>query len=548
MAKQNFLDKCIAAVSPVRAVRRAAARTALEFANSGYGNYGANLTKKSMRGWMFFGGSPKEDIEDNLDVLRQRSRDAYMGIPTASAALKTMRTNVVAGGLMPSPQIDAEYLKLTNEQAEALQARILREFALWADTPVCDADRVDNFYKLQQLAFLSYLMNGDAFALLPVKGQPGQPYSLRVRLIESDRVCSPDGYDRLVPCEVKGRRVRSIVQGIETDEDGMVVAYWICNRHPLSSLTNQAGPMEWVRVEAYGISGRPNVLHIMNRERAGQRRGVPILAPVLEALKQLGRYTDAEITAAVISAMFTVFVENATVQNGTPIGEMLPPELLVDAQDQGSIELAPGAILSLNPGETVKFADPTHPNSAYDAFFDAMVKEISSALEIPPEVLEKQFTKNFSSARGSLNEFWRTCEMQRDWFSDDFCQPIYETWFAEAVALGRIQAPGFFSDPAMRKAYTDCKWNGPSRTALNPSQEVEAAVKRVDAGFSTAEEETAKLTGGDYNRNIRKRVVEAKRKREVDQIASPPHLQDGAGQTPPDHGGKEREGGTGSAK
>ena len=169
MARMNFLDRCIAAVSPVRAVKRAAARTALEFANSGYGNYGANLSKKSMRGWMYHGGSAQEDIEDNIDVLRQRSRDAYMGIPVATASLKTLRTNVVAGGLMPSPQIDAEYLKLTDEQAEALQAQILREFALWADTPVCDADRVDNFYKLQQLAFLSFLMSGDAIALLPMK-------------------------------------------------------------------------------------------------------------------------------------------------------------------------------------------------------------------------------------------------------------------------------------------------------------------------------------------------------------------------------------------
>ncbi len=544
MAKMNLLDRAIAAVSPVRAVRRAAARTALEFVNSGYGNYGANLTKKSMRGWMYHGGSPKEDIEDNLDVLRQRSRDAYMGIPTASAALKTMRTNVVAGGLMPSPQIDADYLRLTNEQAEALQAQILREFALWADTPVCDADRVDNFYKLQQLAFLSYLMNGDAFALLPVKEQPGQPYSLRVRVIEADRVCSPDGYDRLVPCEVKGHKVHSIVQGVETDADGMVIAYWICNQHPLSSLSNQAGALEWTRVEAYGSSGRPNVLHVMNRERAGQRRGVPILAPVLEALKQLGRYTEAEITAAVISAMFTVFIQSATVQNGKPIGEALPPEQLIDAQDQGTIELGNGAIVALNPGETVEFAKPEHPNSGYDAFFNAMVKEIGAALEIPPEVLEKQFTQNFSSARGSLNEFWRTCGMQRDWFSDDFCQPVYEAWLAEAVARGRIKAPGFFGDPAIRKAYADCKWNGPSRTALNPSQEVEAAIKRVDAGFSTAEEETAQLTGGDYNRNIRKRAIEAARKREVDKIANPPPS--GAGQTPPDPGGQE--GGTGNAQ
>nr|WP_326210561.1 phage portal protein [uncultured Oscillibacter sp.] len=544
MAKMNLLDRAIAAVSPVRAVRRAAARTALEFVNSGYGNYGANLTKKSMRGWMYHGGSPKEDIEDNLDVLRQRSRDAYMGIPTASAALKTMRTNVVAGGLMPSPQIDADYLRLTNEQAEALQAQILREFALWADTPVCDADRVDNFYKLQQLAFLSYLMNGDAFALLPMKEQPGQPYSLRVRVIEADRVCSPDSYDRLVPCEVKGHRVHSIVQGVETDADGMVIAYWICNQHPLSSLSNQAGALEWTRVEAYGSSGRPNVLHVMNRERAGQRRGVPILAPVLEALKQLGRYTEAEITAAVISAMFTVFIQSATVQNGKPIGEALPPEQLIDAQDQGTIELGNGAIVALNPGETVEFAKPEHPNSGYDAFFNAMVKEIGAALEIPPEVLEKQFTQNFSSARGSLNEFWRTCGMQRDWFSDDFCQPVYEAWLAEAVARGRIKAPGFFGDPAIRKAYADCKWNGPSRTALNPSQEVEAAIKRVDAGFSTAEEETAQLTGGDYNRNIRKRAIEAARKREVDKIANPPPS--GAGQTPPDPGGQE--GGTGNAQ
>lgn len=61
---------------------------------------------------------------------------------------------------------------------------------MWADTPTCDAERVDNFYKLQQLAFLSYLMNGDAMALLPVKRMAGQPYDLRVRLIEGDRVCS----------------------------------------------------------------------------------------------------------------------------------------------------------------------------------------------------------------------------------------------------------------------------------------------------------------------------------------------------------------------
>ena len=126
-----------------------------------------------------------------------------------------------------------------------------------------------------------------------------------------------------------------------------------------------------------------------------------------------------------------------------------------------------------------------------------------------------------AEARGALNEFWRTCGMQRDWFADDFCQPVYEEWFTEAVARGRISAPGYFSDPAIRKAYTACSWNGPARTNLNPVQEVTAAIKRVEACFSTAQEETAQMTGGDYNRNIKQRVMEAKRKREVDIIGSP---------------------------
>ena len=523
MKKPNILDRAIMTMAPVHAAKRAAARVALSVIKSGYGSYGANLTKKSMRGWMYHGGSAKEDIEDNIDILQQRSRDAYMGIPTATAALKTMRTNVVAGGLMPAPQLDSDYLGLDETAVEKLQAQFVLEFALWADTPVCDAERMDNFYQLQQLAFLSYLMNGDTIALLPMKHQAGVPYDLRVRLIEADRVCSPDGFDRLMPCTVQGYEVQSIVQGVETDADGMVTAYWICNRHPLGSNSAvDAAGLTWQRVEAYGdTTGRRNVLHIMSRERIGQRRGVPLLAPVLESLKQLGRYTDAEITAAVISAMFTVFVKSQNPSDGRPFGEMIPAEELIDSADQSSIELGPGAIIDLNPGEEVQFADPKHPNTGYDDFTNATIRLIGAGLEIPPEVMMKQFTTSYSAARGALNEFWRTCSMQRDWFTDDFCQPVYEEWFAEAVARGRIHAPGFFTDPARRKAYTACAWNGPARTNLNPVQEVDAAIKRVDAGFSTAQEETAQMTGGDYNRNIKLRVTEAKRKREVDEIGKP---------------------------
>ncbi len=31
---------------------------------------------------------------------------------------------------------------------------------------------------------------------------------------------------------------------------------------------------------------------------------------------------------------------------------------------------------------------------------------------------------------------WEDFRMRRKWFVDDFCQPVYEVWLAEAVARG----------------------------------------------------------------------------------------------------------------
>ena len=107
-----------------------------------------------------------------------------MGVPLATGAIKTMRTNIVGRGLKLKPTIDREVLGIDADAAHALERRIEKEWELWADTPDCDAARIDNFCELQQLAFVSWLVSGDCLALLPVKKRTGQPYDLRVRLIE----------------------------------------------------------------------------------------------------------------------------------------------------------------------------------------------------------------------------------------------------------------------------------------------------------------------------------------------------------------------------
>lgn len=187
----NVFDKAIAAIAPTMAVKRAAARKRLDILNSGYSNYGASRTKKSMQGWHFNGGSAKEDIEENLQDLRERSRDLYMGVPLATGALKTYRTNVVGVGLKLKSQIDFEALNISGDEARKLETLIEREFALWAESTDCDIERQDNFYELQQLVFLNWLMSGDVIVTLPTTKRINMPYDLRIALIEADRLCTP---------------------------------------------------------------------------------------------------------------------------------------------------------------------------------------------------------------------------------------------------------------------------------------------------------------------------------------------------------------------
>jgi lambda family phage portal protein len=496
------LDQFVSTFAPRWALKREVARQKLSFLNTGYSHHGASKSKRSMQGWNASGGSPDEDINENLDTLRQRSRDLYMGAAAlATGALKTIRTNVVGTGLKVKPTIDAEFLGLSEDEATQLRRTIEREFSLWAESNDCDSMRMNNFFEIQQLAFLSSLMSGECFALLPLVPRPHSVYDLRIRLVEADRCSSPGiGNDK-----GKGKDIKA---GVEVDKDGCVQAYWFSNRHPLSSGT---GKMDWARIEAVGSeTGRRNVLHVMEAERPEQRRGVPILAPVIESLKQLGRYTEAELMAAVISGMFTVFVEteNADVD---PLGGGIDED---DPAEEYNYKLGNGAIVGLAPGEKATMANPGRPNANFDPFVTSILRQVGSALEVPYELLLKHFTSSYSASRGALLEAWKMFRMRRAWLSADFCQPIYEEWFAEAVTKGRIHAPGFFDDPLLFRAYTKAEWHGPSHGQLDPLKEVNAAVIRVENGFSTGERETAELTGGDYETNLRQRSREVKLRKE----------------------------------
>lgn len=485
--------------------------------NTGYSHGGASLTRQALRGYNPVKSSSKSDVDANLNVLRNRSADMYINSPLGASAINTSRAHIIGAGLTLSAKINYRILGMSAEQAIEWQHSTKAEFDLWADSLECDLYRKNNFYDMQDIAFISYLVDGDAWAAIKYRKPKNDfPYCTRVQLFEAARVCNPGTFPTAgnVPYLLVEKRNQKngnrIINGIEIDNDGAVVAYWIANRYPYDPV--DCSQLEWARVEAFGRrTGYQNILQISHEERPEQYRGVPFLSPVIEELKQVSRFTDAELTAAIIKSYFTLFFKTQS-QGAGGLGagglpEAYGPEEKIDFSKY-IFELGAGTMNELPPGYDVQTVDASRTLSVFEPFVNALVSHIGAALGIPSEVLLSRFQSSYSAARGAMLQFMAVAHARRTWFARDFCQPVYERWLAEAVAIGRIRAPGFFDSPLLRKAWSRADWFGPVMGMLDPEKEVRAAKLREEYGYSTGEREAAEMTGTTYSENIAQLSVE----------------------------------------
>ena len=499
--EENLVDRAVRYFSPARAQQRMAARLRMEALSGGSSYTGASKSRRSMSEWQTTSNSADGDLLDDLPMLRERSRDLVRNAPLATGAINTVVSNVVGTGLSLQSRIDRRALGLTEEQASEWQKNTEREFRMWCESADCDITRTQNFYELQDLAFRSSLESGDIFTLLPHVRRQRDAYGLKIQLVEGDRVCNP-GF---------GMNKANMAGGVEMDDTGAPVAYHVLRSHPGIFHAKRS---EWDRIPAFGAkTGRRNVLHLFRRVRPGQNRGVPYLAPVIESLKQLDRYSEAEIMAAVVSGMFTVFVttEGQGLDPANQVG--MGAETGARASDK-DVKMAPGAMIDLGPNEKIETANPGRPNTAFDPFVQAILRQVGVALELPFEVLIKHFTASYSAARAALLEAWKFFRVRRAWLAARFCQPIYETFLAEGIASGRISAPGFFDDPRIRAAYCGAEWQGDGPGAIDPLKEGLAVEKRLQIGLTTLSKETAAYDGSDWEANHAQQVRERAMRRE----------------------------------
>ncbi len=461
--------------------------------------HGASSRRQAMQAWRTTNASPDIDGLSNLETLRSRSRDLVRNVPSAKAALKKKSIHVVNTGIRFRSRLDHEALGITKKQARKYEKQITKVVHRWAKSKNSDATRTNTFYQNTLLVYHSMLESGDCFAFMPFLDRPNAYLDLAVKVVESDLCVPPTFADE-----------RNNAGGVELDSWGAPLGYWF-KKNYVEDIDTGAPGDEPEFIPAFGgETGRPLVLHVYTTERPGQRRGIPLLAPVIEPLKQMGRYKDAELMAAVVSGMFTVFIETLSGQQS--VGSIQGDE---KAGDENDYEMSYGGVVNLAQDEKVTVADPGRPNPNFDSFTNSILREIGGALGIGAEMIQGYYSSSYNAARAAFLDAYAGFKVEIANIVSDFCEPCKDTVILNAVLRDKLDLPGYLDDPDIRQLWQDGVWVAPSFGQLDPLKETNARKIKVQQRFISRSQAVMESEGDDYGEVLEEIADEQEREREL---------------------------------
>lgn len=464
-------------------------------------SFGGGYVDSTNTGDKFFGGFGDTKVfHHDYWTLRARSRQLYHENLFARGLIRRLVTNEINTGLsleaMPIGAVlglDEDYLNDWSEKIEMM-------FKIYAETPtLCDYYQQNTFSKLQQIKRQTALVSGDVLCVSRVSPVNGLPL---IQLINADSVQTP--------MNASPRSGNEIIHGVEKDPQGRVVAYWVRQKDNTSK-----------RLPAYGErSGRRIAwLSFGTDKLIDDTRGLPILGLVMQSLKEIDRFRDAELRAAVINASLAMFIKK-----GEPVMGTKPFTNAAASHDQASITKTDGTTRNIKlqrqvPGlifEELAFGEEPHsfntqrPNINFSGFEAAILSAIAWANEIPPEVLLLQFSNNYSASRGAVKEFNMYLNRQRLSEAEDFCKPVYQEWLVAKALKNEVEAPGLLEAWFDKRQYetlhawVSSDWSGAIKPSVDMGKDVNAFVTAINEGFTTRDRASKELFGMKYSTNVKR--------------------------------------------
>lgn len=426
-----------------------------------------------MTGGFANGGDSSADAElaTSLSRLRAGSRQMVRDSSYAKRARVVVVNNVIGSGVGMQAQVGTNRAGANGRVNDDIET----VFTEWCAADSCHTGGALHFHDLERAAKAQIFETGEVFIRKHRRAFGASKVPLALELIESERVPldialpSPDG---------KGTETR---MGIEQDEYGRAVAYWIRKKHPGDLKAPGAAADLYERVDA------EYVLHLRVITRWPQTRGEPWLHTAVRKLNDMDQYSGSEVQAARASSRFFGTIE-------TPEGDS---PLATDEEDDGQqiFDIEDGTVQQLNPGEKLEWHAPNRPNTALDPFMRYMLREVAAGVGVSYESLSRDYSQsNYSSSRLSLLEdrdMWRTLQQ---WWIRAFRTPVHKEWLRQAVyarAITSISVEQYALNPTKFEAvrFKPRGWGW-----VDPTKEVTAYKEAEKAGY-IAKSDVIALTG-----------------------------------------------------
>jgi len=428
-----------------------------------------------------------------VDRLRYQARSLDENHDLARSVLNTLVANIVGTGLLTFPMVKDRNGDLL-EDANLTLSKLWRD---WSRRP--EVTQENNWQKCQQLAVRSWFRDGEIFTQM-LRGivpqlEHGSEVLFSIEQMEAD-FC-PLGFNS------SGDGIR---QGIRKNIWGKPQNYFFFKDYPTE------GPGDSIFLGLTGMSSfsvaltdlnemkADNVLHLKHTDRVRQTRGVSLFASFFARLDDLKEYEESERVAARIGAAFAFAITKAIDTPG-----VLPSS----ADAFREMDLAPGIIAdTLQPGEKVESLKNERPDNKLEQFRKSQLKAVAGGANAGYSEIARDFEGSYSSQRQELVSMARVYRAIRGELVNVYVQPIWQNFVAVAFAQGLVNMQG--ADPL---TMFDAQHLGLGTPYIEPQRETEAAIKRVQAGFTSRTQEI--LERGDDPREVT-RTIEKERENDAE--------------------------------
>lgn len=427
-----------------------------------------------------------------LETMRDRSRELVRDDPHAASIVRVIEDNVVGTGIRAQSRARAEETGLSDTQVEEWNDRCDEVFNAWASSTEPDATGHHDLYGMQRLVCRVMHIDGEAF-VHPIMVRPAEDprrrFMTSLELIEAERVAPKDGSSSETNRE-----------GVIIGSRGQAIAYEVSVGHPGDRFTADKA-FDFRTVRRFR-DGRVNMMHLFRRQRPGQSRGVPVLAPALFAFDQLRNYLRYEVVAARINASIAMLIKRPLEQN-EPGFSFDETELDGEGNPLQLEGIDAGGIGYLQPGEEMQAFNPNRPGTTFDPFVIRFLRAIGASIGIPYELFARDASNvNYTSSRTLLLEAFRGFRCVQDLIVCLLNAPVRELVLVEAYARGDLPTYPQFNDPRTRRAMLRAAWIPPARGWVDPVKEILASEDAIRNHLSTRSDEAA-ASGRDFEETAR---------------------------------------------